>query len=68
MMPRAFFSVVLVLSLGLGGCSTKPVIVSGDGPEEPVFTSERLIASDVQSPFQINDPLEGFNRMQTAGC
>jgi len=62
MMPRTLFSLALVFSLALGGCSTKAVVVSGDGPEEPVFTSERLIESDVESPFVINDPLEGFNR------
>ncbi len=61
MMNRSLITMVLFLSLGMIGCSTKPVVVNPP-VQEPVFTSERLVASDVQSPVLVNDPLEGFNR------
>ncbi len=51
--------VVLALA-GLQACSTAPVV---DGEIEPaVFTPERVALEGSDTPFEVSDPLEGFNR------
>ena len=51
----------LLAALALSGCSTAP-IVEGDAPETAVFDQERLVMTDVDTPFIVNDPWEGLNR------
>jgi phospholipid-binding lipoprotein MlaA len=52
---------VVILSIGLGACSTAPV-VEGE-PEEAVFPADRVLVGD-ETPVgsDISDPWEGFNR------
>jgi phospholipid-binding lipoprotein MlaA len=52
----------LLAMIVLAGCSTTPAVQSGEEPKEPIFSASRLLSSDVKSPTDIHDPLEGFNR------
>jgi len=61
MMNRYLIVTLLVIAFGAAGCSTKPVVVNPP-VEEPIFTTQRLVSGDVQSPVIVKDPLEGFNR------
>jgi phospholipid-binding lipoprotein MlaA len=61
MMNRYLIAAALILGLGVGGCSTKPVVVNPP-VEEPIFTTQALVTGDVQSPVVVDDPLQGFNR------
>jgi len=61
MMNRHLMSLALLLAVMVSGCSTKPIVINPP-PEEPVFTSERLVSGDVEDPYVVHDPLEGFNR------
>jgi len=48
--------------LAAGGCSTAPVVIDGEEPETPVFSSERLIRPDVEQFGELPDPMEAFNK------
>lgn len=59
---RRMPAILLLAALLLAGCSTTPQVPPGEEPEEAIFSASRLLRSDVKSPVDVYDPLEGFNR------
>lgn len=58
----AVLAAILLIGLGLGGCSTAPVVVEGEEPEPAVFSADRLLKPDVEQFGDMDDPFQGFNK------